>query len=285
LKKISFHKEYTNKYIIPDFVKDFSKRQFDIFLHTLIRGDGSYHKSCRSSMMFYGILEVLEQLQILCHSFGYKATLSVYREKHYRLNITEKASVTVNGCVGASDFSKTTYSGEVWCATVPNDTLVVRRNGKVSIQGNCRFKKYMLGSEAAKLGTALMSPTQGLKLKERGFNVIEDYPDGYVQLGNIQLIHGMYLNANHAKTHLQKVRSNIMYGHTHQLQVYSENGLTAYNIGNLADTDSPIFSYTNRFEKVNWKQGFAVITLDKGNTHVQVIEPVNNSFVYNGQIY
>ena len=118
-----------------------------------------------------------------------------------------------------------------------------------------------------------------------GFNVIEDYPDGYVQLGNIQLIHGMYLNANHAKTHLQKVRSNIMYGHTHQLQVYSENGLTAYNIGNLADTDSPIFSYTNRFEKVNWKQGFAVITLDKGNTHVQVIEPVNNSFVYNGQIY
>jgi hypothetical protein len=144
----------------------------------------------------------------------------------------------------------------------------------------------MMGSEAAKLGTALLSPTVALKLRERGFNVIEEYPDGYVQLGNVQLIHGMYLNSNHAKTHLQKVRSNVMYGHSHQLQVYSENGLTAYNIGHLVDAEAPIFSYASRFEKVNWKSGFATITLDyEGNTHVQVIEPVNDSFVYNGVIY
>ncbi len=35
-------------------------------------------------------------------------------------------------------FKKVHYSGEVWCIRDDNDTVIVRRNGKVSLQGNCK---------------------------------------------------------------------------------------------------------------------------------------------------
>lgn len=158
---------------------------------------------------------------------------------------------------------------------------------KTFITGNheLRFYKYMQNSEAAKLGNALISPKDGLQLKNRGFVVVEDYPDGYIQLGDIQLIHGIYLNSNHPKTHIQKLRSSCMYGHSHQQLTYSENGLTAYNIGFLANKNAPIFSYSNRFEKANWKEGFAVINYHDGSTFVEQIECKDNKFYYNGILY
>lgn len=148
-----------------------------------------------------------------------------------------------------------------------------------------RFDKYMQNSEAAKLGNALISPKDGLQLKNRGFIVVEDYPDGYIQVGDIQLIHGIYLNSNHPKTHIQKLRSSCMYGHSHQQLTYSENGLTAYNIGFLANKNAPIFSYSNRFEKANWREGFAVINYINGATFVEQVECKDNSFYYNGILY
>ena len=36
------------------------------------------------------------------------------------------------------------YDGEVWCATVPNGTLLVRRGGKVSFCGNCLWREHRL---------------------------------------------------------------------------------------------------------------------------------------------
>ena len=158
---------------------------------------------------------------------------------------------------------------------------------KTWVSGNHdhRYAKYMNGSEASKLGSALISPFDALRLKERGFTVAESYPDGYIQLGDIQLIHGIYLNSNHPKTHIQKLRSSCMYGHSHQQLTYSENGLTAYNIGFLADRNAPIFSYTNRFEKANWKEGFAVINYHNNETYVEMVEIKNNCFIYNNKLY
>ena len=35
-------------------------------------------------------------------------------------------------------FEKVAYEGEVWCVRDDNDTVIIRRNGKVSIHGNCK---------------------------------------------------------------------------------------------------------------------------------------------------
>jgi phage terminase large subunit GpA-like protein len=42
------------------------------------------------------------------------------------------------GDIEADSLSRVPYDGMVYCATVPNGTLVCRRNGKVFIAGNCR---------------------------------------------------------------------------------------------------------------------------------------------------
>ena len=40
--------------------------------------------------------------------------------------------------VKEDSFSLVDYDGIVWCVNNRNTTLVVRRNGKISIQGNCK---------------------------------------------------------------------------------------------------------------------------------------------------
>jgi predicted phosphodiesterase len=167
-------------------------------------------------------------------------------------------------------------------------TLYLPENAsKTFVFGNheLRWHKYMKSLEAQKFGSALISPRIGLNLDIRKFHIVENYPDGYVEVGDIQLIHGIYLNANHPKTHVQKLRSNCMYGHTHNQLIYRENGVTAYNIGHLADTNTSIFSYSNRFEKMNWTSGFAIIAIKNGISYVTLVEVKDNNFIFNNKFY
>ncbi len=126
-----------NKYIIPSFAWLFSKRQFKIFIDTVIDGDGSDYSELRESntkaLILHGTKNFLDQIQSLCVQNKYHASLRIVRNKDYRLNIVpDRIKV---GHTSGSDVCD--YEGVVWCASVDNGTLVVRRNGNVSIQGNC----------------------------------------------------------------------------------------------------------------------------------------------------
>ncbi len=126
---------------IPSWMQQLSDRQFEIFLSSFIDGDGSRHPSAESSWMAYGARPMLEQLQVLCVTHGFKASLATYRERESRLNITRHYDYSIKG-VGAW-FSLVNYDAPVYCVTVPNGTLFVRRNGYVCISGNSAIKKYM----------------------------------------------------------------------------------------------------------------------------------------------
>ena len=47
------------------------------------------------------------------------------------------------------NFYTVPYEGPVYCATVPNGTLIVRRNGKPMVAGNCMRYLVMSGLEVA----------------------------------------------------------------------------------------------------------------------------------------
>lgn len=133
------YNNYKNKYVLPEILKNCSKRQFDIFLESFVDGDGSRyqrHGGPSSYMVLYGIKKMLEQIQILCVKNGIRSILRVYRSKDYKLNVLlnsqkERLSRKLN-------FQIVEYTGRVWCVTVPNTSLIIRRNGVVSIQGNCQ---------------------------------------------------------------------------------------------------------------------------------------------------
>lgn len=122
------------KYNIPEWVYKLSKRQFDIYLHSFIDGDGTRKKGVTGSACIYGVKKILDQVQTLCFMNNHRSAIEEYREKTYRLNITYNK--TDSSVVIHKSKNYVEYSGYTWCLTVPNSTLVVRRNGKVTVQGN-----------------------------------------------------------------------------------------------------------------------------------------------------
>lgn len=128
-----------NEKVIPEFIYNLSERQFDLFLQSFIDGDGSRHKSSpETSLMVYGTKKTVEDLQRACFLHGYRTSISEYRKGDYRLNITKNRYCHIDDFGRAITSEK--YNGIIWDVTTPNDTVIVRRNGKISITGNSRAK-------------------------------------------------------------------------------------------------------------------------------------------------
>ena len=145
-----------SKRVIPDWMHKLSDRQFEIFLHSFIDGNGSRHKSAPTSMMAYGIKDTMDRLQAICITHGYRASLSTYRQVHYRLNITKHLSQTLANI--GNKFKEVDYNGNVYCVTVPNGTIFVRKNGCVCITGNSNILNRLETDLTARLITELGSP-------------------------------------------------------------------------------------------------------------------------------
>ncbi|NPV12693.1 MAG: hypothetical protein HPY57_12980 [Ignavibacteria bacterium] len=159
---------------------------------------------------------------------------------------------------------------------------------KIYLEGNheYRYEKYLQNLENYKLGAAIESIEKGMHLSRYNVKYIKGYPNNYVDLNGIQLIHGIYTNINSPKKHLDKVKQNVIFAHTHKFAIYNENGITAYNIGFLGDVNADIFSYVSRFDKLNWSNGFCIVYVDDNfNNFVIPIIVTNNKFIFNNKTY
>ena len=125
------------KYVFPKWLWNLSKYQFDIFLHTFIKADGTYPKGSITCACIYGRKDIIDQLQELCFLNGHQSSIYTYREKQYRLNINlenkESSLRFKENCF------KEQSKERVFCFSTKNQTLVIRRNGKVHITGNCHY--------------------------------------------------------------------------------------------------------------------------------------------------
>jgi hypothetical protein len=168
------------------------------------------------------------------------------------------------------------------------DSIVPKDAEKSYIWGNHedRYNRLAAINDVSKYVDALPSPTQGLNLKSRGYVVKENWKEDYIQLGKIQLIHGIFCNSTPAKKHLETMGTSVMFGHSHRVDAYYENNDGAFNIGCFADIDSEGFKYLSRVERMNWKNAFGLIHLDgDGTFQSDIIHCLNNSFFYGGKKY
>lgn len=145
LYTIGLNKKHTQKEFLDSlliFLKDkemsnlynLSKRQFDIVLNNIIKGDGTRKKGNNTSATIYGKKGFLDKVQALCIYNSHKANIENYRNEDFRLNVV--FDVTDFSFKPHKSFHKVHYKGKTWCVTVPNNTIITRRNGKVSVQGN-----------------------------------------------------------------------------------------------------------------------------------------------------
>ena len=149
-----------------------------------------------------------------------------------------------------------------------------------------RALRHLKTVDGAKLGD-LIHPTVQLNLKERGYQVKENWKEDYFMLGNfLELIHGQYLNIHVAKKHIDVFKSSVMFGHTHRKQTYIEGNMGGFNIGHMADENQAAFSYQSRGMKKRHLNGFAIVTIDKeGFYYVNDITAFKDKFYYNGKKY
>lgn len=168
------------------------------------------------------------------------------------------------------------------------DALLLPGVQKSYLYGNHEDRHTRLGAltDVNQYIDALPSPAQALRLKERGYLVKDNWKEDYVQLGHLQLIHGIFCTQTPAKTHLGRIKSSVMFGHTHRLDSYYEADHGAFNIGCLVDMDSEAFDYLSRVERMNWKNGFGLVHLDKDGTfQADIINCQDNRFYYAGVKY
>lgn len=152
-----FGKSWT-KYI-PDEVKNLSKEGLRTFLDAYVLGDGSIKTnntlpgqknpsisrtiSTSSKQLADDLTEV-----ILKAGFGVSYRLDKtkgkevnFRNGTYTINHdTHIINIKTSKYVQKFDIEENQYKGQVYCVSVPNETILVRSNGKVLWIGNCRCR-------------------------------------------------------------------------------------------------------------------------------------------------
>ncbi len=128
-----------SKFIPRKLLNSLSKKQCQLLLHTLIKGDGSiYTKSTNKTYSYTTVSKQLaDDVQELSYKSGYTCTISkatVFR-KWYGLTITK--NFTPRNKKHEFRASKWKGEGYTYDLEVPNHIFFVRRNGKCCWTGNC----------------------------------------------------------------------------------------------------------------------------------------------------
>jgi len=152
--------------VVPDFVRHADADVIGVFLDAAIAGDGwiqrkeQHHR--KSRVYATTSKRLADDVQELFIKIGHAATMRIVdpegwhiagrsgtickRQYHVYERLASRAYLDGGGCGKRGYFGKrVNYSGRVYCATVPNGTLIVRRGGKTFIAGNCMVYAWAIG--------------------------------------------------------------------------------------------------------------------------------------------
>ena len=132
----------------------------------------------------------------------------------------------------------------------------------------------------------LVEPESQLKLNERGYKIYQ-YNE-IIPFGKLNLTHGIYAGANPTKKHLDELKVNVMFGHTHTMEIKMASSparqiaFSGYNVGCLCNM-MPDYM---KNKPHGWTHGFAVVYLyENGYFEVNMIRILDGRFIYNGKVY
>lgn len=215
---IDTFKKYIPSKNIPNWVEKLSKRQFDLYLQSIIDGDGNIKPGVTTSATIYGKYDFLSSFQKLCILNGHRTVLTTNVRGDHTLSVTFDKSEYDFGIKN----KKVVYRQPeyTWCFTLPNSNMIVRHNGKVSVQGNSSSFGYVANQALS------------LYLKTA-------YPDIQIRLMTKFLEHINYGLHTIILTH-GKDSEDLKHGLPLQLTPKAENFLEKYISYHKIDTELPI---------------------------------------------
>lgn len=153
-----------------------SEWQRKIFLDTYIMADGSVDKTKNSTgfQLASNRQDYIDFLQALCVRTGLRSTVSYSKvDNMIYLHACEREASYLQPKV----WSTKPYEGAVWCVTVPNSTLVVRRDGKTAITMNTH-DSWIMPLERLKLNNNnKIVKYRQVHVRTPGYK--EEYADGF----------------------------------------------------------------------------------------------------------
>jgi len=158
-----------NKHI-PDIIKQWDSSLLQLIIDCHLYGDGSFTKrgSGEAHTISYRLAGDLQELALKC---GYSASIQTYDrtkepprmlDEHlishknisYVTSYSKKRNTPTVNNHNRQQYSKEPYNGFVYCATVPNGILYVRRNGKPVWCGNSQEQeRHRVGWAYSELST------------------------------------------------------------------------------------------------------------------------------------
>lgn len=125
-----------------------------------------------------------------------------------------------------------------------------------------------------------------LGLTQRGWKVIH-YNDK-IKLGHLNYTHGAYFDTHHAQHHARVYCENVMYGHTHQVQVFTmptparELSFWSASIGCLANVNPE----WQRGKPNAWDHAWAEVDyLENGDFFPSIHRIIKGRVMVNGKLY
>lgn len=125
-----------DKYI-PEIIRNSSPKYLKVFLDWYVKGDGhikkngAFHLVSKSEKLIDDLQEVCIKLDIGCTKQNNKIYFRM--ETHKNKEGMDKWYSKVR----PNNFSLRDYRGKVHCVTVPEGLVLVRRNGRTAVCGNC----------------------------------------------------------------------------------------------------------------------------------------------------
>ena len=123
-----------------------------------------------------------------------------------------------------------------------------------------------------------------LNLDGYGYELIE--LNHILRIGLANFTHGFYTGTNHPKTHLDKIKASIYYGHMHDMKNTHDCGINgtieAASLGCLCRVDGKFM----KSKPTNWVQGFGVFEFFKDGTYsFYQVKIFNGKFSFGGKVF
>jgi intein/homing endonuclease len=134
---------------VPDWIRMAPKEYIEAFIEGVITGDGNIHKKNGHKVIYTGSKKMADDYQECVLKMGLCSSIRIdnrkglkrrvlgniieNKRKTYIVSITERTNVHL---FNKKHWFKKHYKGNVYCVTIPNGTLYVRRNGKAFWSGN-----------------------------------------------------------------------------------------------------------------------------------------------------
>lgn len=130
---------------------------------------------------------------------------------------------------------------------------------------------------------------KALRLDERGYKFYRGGWDSRLKIGNLSFYHGHnYGGMHHANAHCKNVKESVIYGHFHDVQVFTDKGpdspITAYSIGCMKSMKREDNEFVGG-RPMNWKQAFAIVTFDNNDHYVNIVEINKGKAIINGKLF